>query len=139
MRLRAFLGCTVAATFALAPVPAHADEGGGMQSPAAFGIGIFLSGVGAAGLATGGYLFASSGEGCSNISRDRVPSENEIAGCQSDVNQQVGGVIGLVAGGAFLLGGIPLIVVGATPEDERPAPKVSLDLGPTSGALRVTF
>ena len=139
MHLRALVAASVGALTLVASSPSRADEGGGMQSPAAFGIGLFLSGLGAAGLATGGYFFASSGEGCANLDRDRVPTEGEIAGCRSDVNQRVGGVIGLVAGGAFLLGGVPLIVVGATPEDERPSPRVTFDVGPTSGRLRVEF
>src|SRR5690348_16694443 len=80
---------------------ARADETSpGMQSPAAFGIGIFLSGVGAAGVATGGWLFASAGDPCGEIDRDSVPSDREISACQTGVNQKVGGVIAMVTGGA---------------------------------------
>ncbi|NUO50096.1 MAG: hypothetical protein HOV80_14670 [Polyangiaceae bacterium] len=121
---------------------ARADETSpGMQSPAAFGIGIFLSGVGAAGVATGGWLFASAGDPCGEIDRDSVPSDREISACQTGVNQKVGGVIAMVTGGAFLLGGIPLIAVGATPEDEKSSntARVRLELAPTSGSLRVDF
>lgn len=121
---------------------ARADETSpGMQSPAAFGIGLVFSGIGAAGIATGGWLFASAGDPCGEIDRDSVPSDQAIGACQTGVNQKVGGVIAMVTGGAFLLGGIPLIAVGATPEDEKGAKtaRVRLELAPTSGSLHVDF
>jgi hypothetical protein len=139
MRVRLVAACS-ALVGLLAASPARADDdGGGMQSPAAFGIGLFLSGVGAAGLATGGYLFASAGDPCGEISRERVPTSGEIADCQTGVNKKVGGVIAMVTGGAFFLGGIPLIAVGATPEDEQPKTRATLDIGPTSGRFRLEF
>lgn len=144
MRLHSILAAVALVSSLFVSRGARADESsGGMQSPAAFGIGLVLSGIGAAGIATGGYLFASAGDPCGDIPRDEVPTDREIGACQTGMNQKVGGVIGMVTGGAFLLGGIPLIAVGATPEDEKPSKRararLRLDLAPTSGSLRLDF
>lgn len=111
-----------------------------MRSPAALGIGIFLSGVGTAGLITGGYFFADAGDPCGGLSREREPTSAEVSACQTSVNAKMGGVIGMVAGGAFFVGGIPLIAVGATPKDDEPAhASVRFDVAPAGGTLTVDF
>ncbi len=137
-----FASATLVAILA-APRAAIADDApsGGMHSPAAFGIGLFLSTVGAAGLATGGYFFASAGDPCSDISTARIPTPNEIDACQTSVIKKAGGVVGMVTGGAFVVAGIPLIAVGATPEDEKPSSQARLrfDVAPTGGSMRLDF
>ena len=119
---------------------ARAEEAGaGMQSPAAFGVGLVLSSIGVAGVSAGGYLFASGSGACDGISRDRLPSDAEIAGCTAGVNQQLGGIVALVSGGGFFLGGIPVMAVGATPADDVAPVAVSLDVAPSGASLTFSF
>jgi hypothetical protein len=125
---------------------ARADEASAqettMRSPPALGVGIFLSSVGSAGLAAGGYLFATGAGACDQLPTDQVPTERQVDACTAGVNRQVGGVVGLVTGGAFLLGGIPLLAVGASPvtrEASTKKPRVALDVGPLSLGVRGEF
>ncbi len=125
----------------VAAKPAQAEEPATeLQSPAALGIGIFLSSVGTAGLITGGYFFANAGNPCGGLSREREPTNAEVSACQTSVNAKMGGVIGMVAGSAFFVGGIPLIAVGAAPDDDEPArARLRLDVAPGGGTLTVAF
>jgi len=120
--------------------PAQAEEPPEMQSPAALGIGVFLSSVGTAGLITGGYFFANAGNPCGGLSREREPTNAEVSACQTSVNAKMGGVIGMIAGGAFFVGGIPLIAVGATPHDDEPVhADVRLNVAPNGNTLTIDF
>jgi len=125
---------------------ARAQDDEGMRSPAALGLGIALSSVGSAGLALGGYLFSSGSGSCDGISRSQIPTEAQIDGCRSGVNQQVGGVVSMVSGGAFLLAGIPLMIVGGTSSSDdssaakaNDVPSVIFNVQPTGGQLTVSF
>jgi hypothetical protein len=110
-----------------------------MRSPAVFGVGLSLTGLGIGGVIAGGALLSSGMDACDGISRDEVPKRSQIDACQSGVNEQLGGVVGLVTGGAFLLGGLPLIFVGASSTEVEPQPVVDVSVGPLSGSLRVRF
>lgn len=125
----------------LAPAQAPEASAGGMNSPGAFGVGVVLTGVGAAGLGIGGWLFSKGSGACDSISRESIPSDAEIDACTSGVTNQVAGVLSMVAGGAFALAGIPLIITGAIPADseEQPAPRIGLYVAPTSARLEVEF
>lgn len=112
----------------------------GMQSPGAFATGVGLSSLGVAGLAIGGTMFSSGAGACDALPRDAMPSDTQIDACRAGVNQQVGGVIGLVTGGAFLLGGLPLLVVGAVPAgDDAGRAAVQVGVTPTSVELSLSF
>lgn len=132
---------SVLSIFALSlPTLAHADESGGMESPGLFGAGVFFTSAGIAGLATGGYFFSKGSGACDDISRSSIPSEDQVLGCRDGVIQQVGGVVGMVTGGAFVLAGLPMMIVGGTSADDEPAPRrVTVSVGPTSGQLSISF
>lgn len=150
----AALAFSLATTFGLLGT-AHADEpigvaadggvanadAGGMSSPALFGTGIVMSGAGVAGLATGAYLFTQGAGSCDGISRASMPSDAQIEGCMGGVGQQIGGVIAMVTGGALLLGGIPVLAVGASPADDAaPAStQAVITVSPAGAALSVRF
>ena len=125
---------------------------GGPQSPGLIVFGSFMSLVGVGGLAAGGYFFGQDTAACDALlaaaeaasaaetaadSAASIPSDADIAACQGEVNQKVGGTIALISGGAFLLAGLPLLIVGATPDD--PAPAVSFSVTTSSAALQVKF
>lgn len=121
-----------------------ATTGGGISSPAMLGTGLVMSSAGIAGVATGAWLFTQGGDSCQGISRQAIssgdiPTEAEIDSCIAGVNQQVGGVIAMVTGGALLLGGVPVLAVGASPSDEPGAAHAVLSVSPTGAALKVTF
>lgn len=121
---------------------AQEDSGGGMQSPGIFATGLLFSGIGIAGLSAGGYFF-SQGEGaCDNISLSQIPTMAQIDTCKTGFIQQVGGGAAMVSGAVFLIAGIPMIIVGATPEDRpapAPPPRFSVQAGPTGGSVRMSF
>lgn len=133
----------VALLVAAAPRDALAQDAstssGGMQSPFAFALGLVLTGAGGAGLAVGGHLYSLGTDACDAIPRDRVPTDQQIDDCMASANNQVAGIVSMVTGGAFVLGGIPLVIAGAIPEDEAPKPSVVLDLQPTGARLTVEF
>jgi hypothetical protein len=129
-----------------------APVSGGPQSPGLIVLGSFMSLAGAGGLIAGGYLFGQDTAACDALlaaaeaasaadsaadSASSIPSDADIAACQGEVNQKVGGTIAMISGGAFLLAGLPLLIVGATPED--PSPAVSFTVTTTSAALEVKF
>ena len=122
-----------------APRAAQAQEqGGGMKLPGLFAAGLLFSGIGVGGVATGGYFFSEGAGACDGISRDQAPTPAQAEACQKGVIQQLGGVTGLVTGGIFVVAGIPMMAVGASPEDEPP-PSVSVRLGPKGGTFTYTF
>lgn len=127
----------------LAPRVSAASTSSGMQSPAVFGTGLFLSSVGVAGLATGAYFFSGGLGACDSIDRSRMPSDAQIDACTSAVTKQVGGIIGLASGGAFFIAGIPAIAVGASSasaNDETPdAPRAAVLVAPLHVELVVSF
>ena len=118
-----------------------------MQSPAAFGTGIVLSSVGAAGLATGAYLFSGGHAACDALSPSAIASDAEVGACTSAVIRQVGGVVALVSGGAFFIAGIPAIAVGASSagpsvrakDEPDDAPRAAVLVAPTHIDLVVRF
>ena len=130
-----------------APLASAAPTGAGMQSPAAFGVGVFLSSVGAAGIATGAYLFSGGHAACDALDSSSIPSDAQVDACTGQVIRQVGGVVGLVTGGAFFIAGIPVMAVGASsarPNDQardepNVAPRAALLVSPTHVDFVVTF
>lgn len=117
------------------------EDSGGMESPGIFALGLVFSGIGIGGLAAGGYFF-NEGEGaCDNISTTSIPSAAQIDTCKTGFIQQVGGAAGMVSGGIFLIAGIPMIVVGATPEDapRQPPPRYTFQAGPSGGDFSMSF
>lgn len=121
---------------------AQEDSGGGMQSPGLFAAGLLFSGIGISGLAAGGYFFGQGQGACDNISMSRIPTAAEIDTCKTGFIQQVGGGAAMVSGAVFLIAGIPMIAVGATPEDRPeplPPPRFSVQAGPTGGSVRMSF
>ena len=119
------------------PLSSALTTSSGMQSPAVFGTGLFLSSVGVAGIATGAYFFNGGHAACDAIDRSAMPSDAQIAACTTAVNKQVGGIIGLATGGAFFLAGIPAIVVGAS--SSSAAPRAAVLIGPLHVDLVVSF
>lgn len=117
------------------------DSGGGMNSPGAFGVGIVLTSAGAVGLGVGGWLFSKGAGACDSITGESIPSDAEIDACTSGVTNQVAGVLTMVAGGAFALAGIPLIITGAIPaeREDQPAPRIAVNVGPTNATLAIEF
>lgn len=117
------------------------SDAGGMSSPALFGTGIVMSGAGVAGLATGAYLFTQGAGSCDGITRASMPSDAQIEGCMGGVGQQIGGVIAMVTGGALLLGGIPVLAVGASSADGAApaATQAVITVSPGGAALSVRF
>ncbi len=120
-----------------ATAPTAPTTGGGMQSPAAFAAGVFLSSAGTAGLIAGAYLFTSVDDACAGLDRGSIPSQSQVDACRGEVNSQIGGVVSMVTGGAFLLAGIPVLALGASPSDD--APTATVALGPTRATLVVSF
>jgi hypothetical protein len=135
-------GALLLSLIAPRPVLAQEDTGGGMRSPGIFATGLLFSGIGIAGLSAGGYFF-SQGEGaCDNISTTQIPTMAQIETCKTGFIQQVGGGAAMVSGAVFLIAGIPMIIVGATPEDRpepAPPPRFSVQAGPTGGAMHMSF
>lgn len=122
------------------PGTAHAEESGGMESPGLFALGFIFSGIGATGLGVGGYFFNEGSGACDGISRSSVPSTAQVEQCRTGVIQQVGGGVGMATGGIFLLAGIPLMIVGALPEDDAPpAPRYGFRVEPTGAQFEMTF
>ncbi len=109
-----------------------------MQSPGLFGAGLFFGALGIGGLAAGGYFYSAGSGACDGISMSSIPSAAQVDTCKTGIVQQVGGIAGMVTGGVFLIAGIPMIAVGATPEDPPPA-RVGVHIGPTGGTFDVTF
>ncbi|NUP11983.1 MAG: hypothetical protein HOW73_38545 [Polyangiaceae bacterium] len=118
---------------------AHAEDGGGMQSPFAFGLGLFLTGVGTAGLAVGGHLFTAGDDACEGLSPNAIPTLAQIDTCIEGTNQQVGGIVAMVTGGAFVIAGLPVMILGALPADRPESAKVIVHLQPTGGAFELKF
>jgi hypothetical protein len=131
----------------LAPRANAAPPPSGMQSPAAFGIGVFLSSVGAAGVATGAYLFSGGHAECDGLDASSTPSEARVDACTGQVIRQVGGVVALVTGGALFIAGIPMMAVGASSagpgsqaqNEPELAPRAALLVSPTYVDFVVTF
>jgi hypothetical protein len=138
---------TVPAAPVAAPPPPIV-ESGGPTSPGLIVTGVFMMLVGSGGLIAGGYLFGGGTDNCDALlsaaesasptaDASSIPDDNTIAGCQAEVTRKVAGTVSMISGGAFLLAGLPLLIVGATPED---APtQVSFKVGPTGGGLEVRF
>lgn len=122
-------------------VASPSTSGGGMNSPGAFGVGIVLTSAGAVGLGVGGWLFSKGSGACDSITGESIPSDAEVDACRSGVTNQVAGVLSMVAGGAFALAGIPLIISGAIPADSdaEPAPRIAVRVAPTSASLEISF
>ncbi|MBK6518112.1 MAG: hypothetical protein IPM79_30520 [Polyangiaceae bacterium] len=139
MLAAAALALVVAAAPREALAQDSAASSGGMQSPFAFALGLILTGAGGAGLAVGGHLYSQGTDACDAIPRDRMPSEQQIDDCRSSANGQVAGIVSMVTGGAFVLGGIPLVIAGAIPESEAPNSSVVLNVEPTGAQLTITF
>lgn len=108
-----------------------------MNSPGLFGAGLFMSGAGAVGLGVGGYFFSNGSGACDGVSTASLPSSAQIDTCRSGIIEQVGGTVGMVAGGAFLLVGVPMMIVGGTSNDD--VPQVSVTLGPSRASLSLSF
>jgi hypothetical protein len=129
-----------------APLPAV--ESGGPTSPGLIVAGVFMMLAGSGGLIAGGYLFGGGTDNCDALlsaaetasptaDTSSIPDDTTIAACQAEVTRKVAGTVSMISGGAFLLAGLPLLIVGATPED---APtQVSFKVGPTGGGLEVRF
>ncbi len=135
------LACLVATVVQVTSLPeAHAEEeGGGMQSPGLFGVGLLFSGIGVAGLGVGGYFFGQGSGACDGLSTSSLPTASAVETCRAGVIQQVGGVLGMVGGGIFVIAGVPMIAVGATPEDDPPAPRIGLSIQPTGATFQMEF
>lgn len=137
-----------AAPAPVAPPPAPVVESGGPTSPGLIVAGVFMMLAGGGGLIAGGFLFGGGTDNCDALIRaaenasptadaSSLPNDNPIAACQAEVTRKVAGTVSMISGGAFLLAGLPLLIVGATPED---APtQVSFKVGPTGGGLEVRF
>lgn len=146
MRLLSF--AAVAAASVLVAPEAFAQEpigplsppepSAGMSSPGAFGFGIVLSLFGAGGLGAGGYFFNAGSGACDGIDGTTVPSQTQIDACTTGTIEQVGGVVGLVAGGAFAIAGVSLVIAGAIPGDPVRS-RVSFDVGPDRADVRISF
>lgn len=129
---------TALLVLAISTTEARADDGG-MRSPFAFGLGLFLAGVGGAGLGVGAHFYMDGKEPCDALPREGFPSMQQIDDCISGANRQVAGVVSMVAGGAFVLAGIPLIIVGAVPAGDSDRPRLVVQAEPGGGRLRVDF
>jgi len=114
------------------------EPSAGMSSPGAFGFGIVLSLFGAGGLGAGGYFFNAGGGACDGIDGSSVPTQSQIDACTTGTIEQVGGVVGLVAGGAFSIAGISLVIAGAIPGDPVRS-RLSFDVGPDRAGVRISF
>src|SRR5688572_3941243 len=91
---------------------ARADEGArALNGPVALLLGLRVTSAGSAGLAAGGHLFSTGMEACAALPRDVVPTEAQIDDCVGGANRKVAGVVSMIAGGAFVLAGIPLVIV----------------------------
>lgn len=125
-------------------------SGGGPRSPALLVTGLIMTSGGIGGLIAGGVLISGSDGACANLqemaaaasnpksdaaSAD-LPTDGEISACQAEVNRTVAGGIAIVTGGAFVLAGLPLLIVGATPSDDV---EVSLQVRPTGATFTLEF
>jgi hypothetical protein len=120
------------------PRIASADEGGGMRSPGLFGAGLFMTGAGAVGLGVGAHFFSQGSGACDGISETTIPTVADLEGCKTGVIEQVGGAVGMITGGAFVLIGVPLMIVGGTSDDPE-APQVAVSIGPSRASLSLSF
>lgn len=119
---------------------------GGPKSPALIVAGLFMSAGGIGGLIAGGALLGGESGACSSLESaaaaasagtpTAIPTDDDISACQAEVNRTVAGGIALVTGGAFVLAGLPLVIVGAVPEEDV---QVSFEVQPTGGSLRIAF
>lgn len=128
-----------------APVEVDTSSGG-PKSPALIVAGLFMSAGGIGGLIAGGALLGGESGACSSLESaaaaasagtpTAIPTDDDISACQAEVNRTVAGGIALVTGGAFVLAGLPLVIVGALPEEDV---QVSFEVQPTGGSLRIAF
>ncbi len=146
MRVLSILAAVAATAFSASEASAQAigplsppEPSAGMSSPGAFGFGIVLSLFGVGGLGAGGYFFHAGGGACDGIDGSSVPSQAQIDACTTGTIEQVGGVVGLVAGGAFSIAGISLVIAGAIPGDPPTRPRMSFDVGPDRAGVRISF
>ncbi len=110
-----------------------------MESPGLFALGFIFTSIGGAGLGVGGYFFNEGSGACDGISRDSLPTTAQVDACRTGVIQQVGGGVGLATGGIFVLAGLPLLIVGAQPEDDHPAPQYGFRAQPNGASFEMTF
>ena len=117
------------------PVPKERYSTGMMVS------GIVLAGAGAFALLIGGAIFSAADRG--QVVCDEFGCRNE-----SNDDQKTTGIALMIAGGAGIAIGVPLLIVGArkVPVESAPAQsepsaalRASLHVGPRSGALRLVF
>ena len=110
-----------------------------MQSPGLFGVGLLFSGIGVAGLGVGGYFFGQGSGACDGLSASSLPTASAVETCRTGVIQQVGGVLGMVGGGIFVIAGVPMIPVGATPDGGPPPPRIGGSTQPTGAAFQTVL
>ncbi len=130
--------------------PVTESSGGGPRSPALIVTGLFMSAGGIGGLIAGGVLIGGSDGACSNLqdmasaasnpksdaAAAELPTDSEISACQAEVNRTVAGGIAIATGGAFVLAGLPLLIVGAMPSDDV---EVSFQVKPTGASFTLEF
>jgi len=152
MRVRLLLAsASLVVTGSFLTSSAHAEEAAdssSMQSGAMFGFGLGMMTVGAAGIVTGAAAYTSLSS-CDDLRTKPLGdiTRADLDSCSSEPFQRVGAIVGIATGGAFFLAGVPLAIFGGVSRaDERAStnpgetePTVSASIGPTGGALRVSF
>jgi len=110
--------------------------GGALTVVGALGIagGVALFGHEASRTAAGTSLdcrVGTSGIGCDDASVDTSGAEEALF--------KIAGVTTLLLGGAAAITGVTLVVVGAVPTDDEPAPRAALHVAPARVTFDVTF
>jgi len=135
------------------PVAAPAAEAptltklvGRVKSPAMIIVGSILSGIGAAGLVSGGVMFAQADADaakCSNDASDSFGIGAAFCGMTTGLTKSLATGL-MIAGGIHTAVGIPLIAVGSQApkkkqNDEAPAPRADLQIGATGATFTMSF
>lgn len=119
----------------------------GMQSGVAFGLGIGMMTVGAAGMTASLLVYDAKGGVCDDArvrARALEATRHDLDACVEATNQQVGAVVGMVTSGALFLFAVPITIVGGSSAGEPsvaspPEPEVTALVGPTRASVVVAF
>lgn len=119
-----------------------------MNSPALVVVGGVLTVVGVLGIAGGVALYGHESASTSTGTSIDCRAGTSGIGCEDptidtsgaeDVFFKVAGVGTLLVSGAVAITGVTLVVVGAVPTDDEPAPRASFSVAPTRVSFAATF